>query len=84
MAASDHLILYPNPSTGTITLQLAACENCACTINVYDVIGKLVFTEESKSGNPSRTFDLSKVSKGVYQVKVSYNDLTQYCKLILQ
>lgn len=84
LTSNESLVLFPNPSTGSITLQLAACENCTSILNVYDVLGQLVFTETRKTGGNTATFDLSKLPKGVYQVKVSYNDVAEYRKLILQ
>lgn len=84
LASNDHLILYPNPSTGIITLQLTTNENCPIIINVYDVSGRMVFREERKSKGLSTTYDLSNLSKGVYLLKVSYNNTTRYCKLVLQ
>lgn len=84
LTSNENLILFPNPSTGSITLQLTACENCTSTINVYDVLGQMVFTETRKAGGNTGTYDLSKLPKGVYQVKVAYDNVTEYRKLVLQ
>lgn len=84
LTSTTDLNLYPNPSTGSVTIQLDQCESCACEINVYDVLGHKVFTETNKAEGNSKTIDLAQLAKGIYQVEVLYNGNTNKCKLVMQ
>ncbi len=75
--------LFPNPTSGSVTVTLYACENCDYQLNVYDVLGNLVYTDKNKADGNSKTIDLSSLAKGIYQVQVLYNDEVSNCKLVV-
>jgi len=60
--------MFPNPTNGN-RLYFSVTENA--TINVYNILGKLIQTSEvTKSKN---SIDISKFSKGVYLLKINSN-----------
>lgn len=62
----ENFSMYPNPVSTTLTIQLQSnLELNAVTI--YDSLGKKVKESTTK------TLNLSKLSKGIYYVKVSSN-----------
>lgn len=62
---SDRVAIYPNPSTGNITIQ---SNGELIEAEVYDVSGKLMFTASSTDGIIHS--DLSGMAKGMYFIKV--------------
>lgn len=66
--------LYPNPTTGICWLELPQV-SASTDVLITDVAGKVVYKNTVK--NQSKiAFDLSKVAKGVYMVKVVTTDKT--------
>ena len=68
------MAVYPNPSSGAVTLHLAgeqASRDAAFTITVFDVVGRSVFSRTVKA---STTLDLripvNGLASGVYMVQV--------------
>ena len=81
---TNSMLLNPNPTSGSVTVTLNDCENCDYQLNVFDVLGHLVYTDKNKADGDSKTIDLSSLAKGIYQVQVLYNDEISNCKLVLQ
>jgi C1A family cysteine protease len=63
--ASASLKVYPNPNNGMFLIDGLENEN---TIEIFDVIGKLVF--QSTTANTSLSVDLSGKEKGVYFYRI--------------
>ncbi len=57
---------FPNPSNGMFTIEGLNNEN---TVEVFDVIGKLVF--QTTTQNPTCIIDVRENGKGMYQVRVT-------------
>jgi PKD repeat protein len=75
----ENIDVYPNPSTGAITI---AAESVIKTVKVYDVLGNLI---ASQNGNNSKTyaFNLGEKSNGIYLVKVSTDNGTSTKRIVL-
>ncbi|GAB1308187.1 hypothetical protein KH5_08700 [Urechidicola sp. KH5] len=72
--------MYPNPvSNGYLTIR--SNSNAEKSIQVFDVIGKQVFTTTTRG---SEALDVSNISKGVYILKVSEEGKTATRKLIIE
>mgnify|MGYP002630057058 CR=1 FL=1 len=72
--------LYPNPSSGRITLDCA--DDQTLSFRVYDLLGKLVLHQEL---NQRRThMDISSLKDGIYFVRISGDSWTVQQKLIKQ
>ena len=67
---NENFVFYPNPTSDIVTVSLINTENKIASINVYDVLGKTIFT--SKAANvSSQTIDLSNVNLGIYFIEVT-------------
>ena len=62
--------IFPNPSNGIFTV---STELNASSILVSNVLGQEVYFNNSKGIN-SQVIDLSKFDKGIYMVKVQYDN----------
>lgn len=79
---SDIKIIYPNPATDIITLNINNINNDELTINIYNVIGSLVKSEILKQ-NKSQIY-IGDLNNGSYIVEVKSKEYTEKQKLIIQ
>ncbi|RXM38122.1 hypothetical protein BOQ62_18850 [Chryseobacterium sp. CH21] len=79
----DVFVVYPNPSKGFLNIKFTNT-NDVYDITVYDVSGKLVFTQTNNKLNHEKTgtFDLSQLVKGDYLIKVKSKSLEKTVKWI--
>lgn len=79
------LLVYPNPSRGQFFVELSNSNENA-VLRIYSQSGQLVASrklEESFQSN-RMSFDLSKLSKGMYLLSIQYPDKVVRAKLIIQ
>lgn len=81
VAGSDALI-FPNPSTGVVTVQLPEHVKPR-TFAVMDAMGRSVITEPTTNSGPL-TIDLSSLDKGVYVVRVNTDSGTQLSQRVVK
>ena len=75
----EGLTLFPNPvSNGKI--YIVSAKNLSKTIEVFDVLGKKKLST-SVSGN---TLDISKLSSGVYIIKIAEDNYVETRKLVVR
>jgi len=82
---SNSLEVYPNPSTGIFNLIISNPYTGTADVNVYDMQGQKLFTQQNSVNISSNKFtiDLSGFSKGVYLLNVTINGSRLSKKLIL-
>jgi hypothetical protein len=73
------LSMYPNPLSGN-TLYLTSTANAAMSIEIYDLLGKEVL----KANVTNNAVNVSKLTAGVYVVKVTEEGKTATRKLVIQ
>lgn len=69
--------VYPNPTTGAMTLTLEAIdENRPLQLKVYSLIGQEMYAETLMpfSGIKKHNLDLTKFAKGIYMLEISNGD----------
>ena len=68
--------VYPNPSSGVLSINLSSKKAKESTLFVYNNLGQVVYEEvlSISKGNSTYTFDLSDVKRGLYQLKVIEED----------
>lgn len=67
---ANSINIYPNPNKGQFTLKLASDVQANYTVNVRDIVGKTVYSENfSALGNVEKAINLNTES-GVYMVEV--------------
>ena len=73
----NSLKLFPNPSTGIITINTETSVN----VSIVDVTGKVVFVANNVTKD--KNIDLSGLQKGVYLAQISSENATTTEKIIL-
>ncbi len=79
----DKFIVYPNPGTGSFTVDLAQLVNQPIEINVINYLGQIVEKRKDKL-SPKINFDLSAKEKGIYFLELKTEQQVFIKKIILQ
>jgi hypothetical protein len=77
---SESVLIYPNPATNHITVDLNGLGETNSTLKMYDFSGKRVFEKQS---NSTTTIDVSYFVKGMYTLEVSTSDKVLRSKVVL-
>jgi len=77
--------LFPNPAQGIISLSLLTQPNMPISIQVYDINGRKIFTENTKSISKQfkENIDISTLKKGLYSLQISTQSGLKYAKKFL-
>ncbi|MBK7969885.1 MAG: T9SS type A sorting domain-containing protein [Bacteroidetes bacterium] len=81
-ASSVQLKLFPNPATNHINLQTTGFKNS--TITILNTMGQTVFTSNLSEAQNQTTINISKLSSGVYFIKVNDNENAVTLKFVKQ
>ena len=88
LAILDNISIYPNPVYDVVKVSVKSTENSTLTINFYNNIGKLRFTQvsEIEPGVNIITMDLKSknIMSGVYFVELNSNNERITRKLIVK
>jgi hypothetical protein len=69
---ASSLIVYPNPSTGTVNLRLDQADNALTDVQVMDMSGRVVFQESNiRLGYANYSLDLNELTAGVYVLELT-------------
>jgi hypothetical protein len=74
--------VFPNPSNGQFTIS-NTINTDKMDVTIINTLGQTIMIETAKNTN-QLSFDLSKMSKGIYYAKVTTNEGTKLFKLILE
>jgi hypothetical protein len=75
-SVEESVNLFPNPSTGLVTLDLKGSIAKNATVNVYNAMGQVVFTQAYDEAAGKYEINLSNVSTGVYTVRLVADGVT--------
>ena len=67
---STQVTLIPNPTTGIVHIQLPKANDITC-LQVYNILGMLVATQQMQAGSTSADIDLGNEAAGTYLLKMS-------------
>jgi len=83
---SGEVSIYPNPSNGQFTIQLAVGSGQLAVVEVYNVLGEEVLTETLRSSQGDNTLNMSNQPQGIYLYRVITNngELIGEGKIIVQ
>ncbi|MFD1754969.1 T9SS type A sorting domain-containing protein [Rufibacter sediminis] len=78
--------VYPNPTTGVITISLQGFEGKKTDLRIMNVIGNVVYREviQDPDTHYLKTLDLNKLSKGLYYVKLEAPSYSEVRKVVLR
>lgn len=74
----NNVLLYPNPSTGQITLQLHGTESTSNLV-IYNTVGQVVYQQSQPvaDANGRIILDLTSLESGAYFLNLQYGDSVQ-------
>ena len=74
--------LYPNPASSELNLEFADKHDC-CTVEITNLQGKVVLTEQLKGKTKTKKLDLSGLAPGTYFVGVITDNLAYDIKRVV-
>jgi|GEM_PF-2620661 len=83
--AVKYFEIYPNPSTGIFNVLFESLVETTVPIEVYNSVGQIVQSEVvgARQGKNEYSIDLTAYPKGIYLVKVKYQD-NQYHRFVIK
>lgn len=63
--------MYPNPSNGIFTVNFNNSHNNKIRIDIYNMLGEIVFSDSNIEPQPSFEIDLSSIPKGLYFINLN-------------
>ena len=88
LAADNKIMIYPNPATDHVTVQLGYPEQTHSTIRLFDLPGQEVFKEEvvTDADNREVRLDLAgkNIGSGMYLVQVSNSFTTFSARIVVR
>lgn len=76
-ASNKHMLVYPNPSTNTLTIGNITRKT---TIRLYDALGKLILEKEIDSNT---SFETSHLAQGIYTLVAKDNKGIAFNKVVI-
>ena len=76
----DNLILYPNPTTGNVTIRFS--NNNFSSIKITDQLGKVAY--QAVINDPVISLDLSSIPEGIYFAQFANNKASVTKKLVIR
>jgi len=78
--------VYPNPASSNLTVSLSLKNNSELIFEIFDVTGRKITSENANvsSGNSLKMIDLTKLSIGVYVLKISGIDIHYSEKIVIE
>lgn len=79
-------IFSPNPSNGQVVLSYDAIQSAELQLAVFDLSGRLLIEKRQLvvAGYNEMSFDFSELTTGVYAVKLTAGDSTEYQQLVIK
>ena len=77
--SENKIKIYPNPVSDIINIQLESQEINPYSIQIYDFIGALVYSENNITNNK---LSLENLNTGIYFLKIETNNNTHFTKVI--
>jgi len=70
---TQQLNVFPNPNNGQFTLDFNARKDVG-VLEIYDAMGRMVFTEKVAQWSQYKKVDISELSAGVYYCRIMWGD----------
>jgi surface protein len=78
--------IYPNPNDGYFTIEVESQKGGGAVLEIVNALGQVIKTQEIQNLNGNRIIqaDLSDMSKGIYFVKLHFNNETINRRVVIQ
>ena len=77
-------VTYPNPFVSTINFQFSQAINEPISVSVFDIRGRLIFSQEKQASGNILTIDLHNLASSNYLVRLSTPNYTYYTQILKQ
>jgi hypothetical protein len=77
-------VTYPNPFISTINFQFSQAIKEPISVSVFDIRGRLIFTQEKQASGNILTIDLPNLASSNYLVRLSTTNYTYYTQILKQ
>lgn len=77
-------VVYPNPFVTTINFQFSQPIKETITISLFDIRGRLVYTEDKKASETILTIELPNLAASNYLVRLATPNYTFYSQILKQ
>ena len=69
----SNINVYPNPSNGTLNLEISGDENAEVSVHVMDLLGQIHYESDIMFGqnNTSHKLDLGNLANGLYVLQLT-------------
>ncbi|MES2133704.1 MAG: T9SS type A sorting domain-containing protein [Bacteroidota bacterium] len=80
------VLIYPNPSTDKLNIEINQTPQSDLNVLIYDVLGKVVYknSEKNITGSLKLSVDVSGLQKGMYFLKLNDGSDMYYNKIIVE
>ena len=75
--------VYPNPACDQLSIELSATIEGMAGIEIYNLDGKLCYQTLINAAQQLQTIDIGSIKKGIYNIRISANNLSEYQKLVI-
>lgn len=75
-------IVYPNPTKSEFFVEALNQSNEIYNVEIVDVLGKVIFKQNNELNNYLIKFNVENLNKGIYFVKITNNEKTNFIRLI--
>lgn len=83
-STNNNFNVYPNPSSGMLTVNYSSKENTNLNIQLTNVEGQIIYSEQKQmNGIYNQNIDFSSLSKGIYFLEIITNKETLVKKIVL-
>ncbi|KAB2879768.1 T9SS type A sorting domain-containing protein [bacterium] len=79
---NETVMLYPNPATTTFTLEWQHATTHPACIRLYDILGKIVFSELLPQGTDHATLNLTPLPSGIYTLTSTEREVIRRFRLV--
>lgn len=81
---SNSIIIKPNPASEKVEINLLGnFDDGVCRIEIRNSIGEIILTDEMNCKDKHKVINLSKLSQGVYSIRVNANNIELMQKLVI-
>lgn len=77
-------LVYPNPTSGSFTIELDGQNNDLSLVSIYDIQGKVIEEVLLNGDQSTLNFNLEHLENGMYFVALQYGDKTEVKKLMIK
>ena len=77
-----HFVLYPNPNTGSFTVEVELLKEADLRIACVDMVGRVLFLEQRTGKEFQLHYESLDISAGVYFLNLQVNERSRTIKFI--